>query len=191
MWIASAGDGVIATAPVAIVAAGADSRRFAQAAALPLRVNRGQLTLVAVTPESARLRAVLCGEGYAAPARAGQHCIGATLAHEAAVDIRHADHEENLAKLRRLAPALFRALGQPGAEDARIAGRVGLRCVSPDYLPLAGAVGPAGLFVSTAHGSRGLVTAPLAGEVVAACLEDEPAPLPADMMDALSPQRFA
>ena len=33
-----------------------------------------------------------------------------------------------------------------------------------------------GLYVSTAHGSRGLVTAPLAGEILAAYLEDEPAP---------------
>jgi len=47
-----------------------------------------------------------------------------------------------------------------------------------------------GLLVTTAHGSRGLITAPLAGEVLAALLEDEPAPLPADLMQALRPGRF-
>ncbi len=36
-----------------------------------------------------------------------------------------------------------------------------------------------GLYVNTAHGSRGLVTAPLSGELLAAYLDDEPAPLPA------------
>jgi tRNA 5-methylaminomethyl-2-thiouridine biosynthesis bifunctional protein len=64
--------------------------------------------------------------------------------------------------------------------------------VSPDYLPLVGPLGAhaPGLMVCTAHGSRGLLTAPLCGEVLAAGLEDEPAPLPEDMMQALRAQRF-
>jgi tRNA 5-methylaminomethyl-2-thiouridine biosynthesis bifunctional protein len=155
-------------------------------------VNRGQLTLLQQTAQSARLRAVLCGEGYVAPARAGWHCAGATFARDASAEVRQLDHAENLSMLRRLSPALFTALGAPSAEDAALAGRAGLRCVSPDYLPVVGPVGePArGLFVSTAHGSRGLITAPLSGEVLAAWLEAEPAPLPEAMMQALHPQRF-
>ena len=67
--------------------------------------------------------------------------------------------------------------------------RAALRCGSPDYLPLIGPLGD-GLYVSTAHGSRGLITAPLAGEVLAAHLEAEPAPLPRDLMQAMHPARF-
>jgi tRNA 5-methylaminomethyl-2-thiouridine biosynthesis bifunctional protein len=35
-----------------------------------------------------------------------------------------------------------------------------------------------------------LITAPLAGEVLAAQLEAEPAPLPRDLMQAVHPARF-
>jgi tRNA 5-methylaminomethyl-2-thiouridine biosynthesis bifunctional protein len=192
-WEVRDGAELVARAPVAIVAAGADSAGFAQTAALALHVNRGQLTLLPQTTASAQLRAVLCGEGYVAPARSGLHCVGATFAREASAEVRQADHAENLEMLQRLSPALFRALGAPSATGAALAGRAGLRCVSPDYLPLVGPAGEhaRGLFLSTAHGSRGLITAPLSGEALAACLEAEPAPLPAAMMRALHPQRFA
>jgi len=87
----------------------------------------------------------------------------------------------------------------------------------PDYLPIVGPVVDAsvfatvyaplardatlelqatspwleGLYVNTAHGSRGLVTAPLAGEILAAYLEGEPAPLPRTVVEAVHPSRFA
>ena len=47
-----------------------------------------------------------------------------------------------------------------------------------------------GLYLNTAHGSRGLITAPLAGEVLAAYLEGEPMPLPAGVVEAVHPSRF-
>jgi tRNA 5-methylaminomethyl-2-thiouridine biosynthesis bifunctional protein len=192
-WRVLDGARAVAHAPVVVLAAGAGCVAFAQAARLPLGVNRGQLTLLPATAQSSRLRAVLCGEGYAAPARRGLHGVGATFAREASDALRMEDQADNLAMLQRLSPALFQALGAPAADRLALAGRAGLRCVSPDYLPLAGPVLPdaPGLLVSTAHGSRGLITAPLSGEVLAACLEDEPAPLPDDMMQSLQPQRFS
>ena len=91
-----------------------------------------------------------------------------------------------------------------------------MRCSSPDYLPIVGPVVDAarfatvyarlardatleldapspwvdGLYVNTAHGSRGLVTAPLSGELLAAYLDDEPAPLPGSVVEAVHPSRF-
>lgn len=189
-WEALDGARTLAHAPVAVIAAGAASARFAQLEHLPLRINRGQLTLLPATTQSARLSTVLCGERYAAPARKGVHSVGATFAREADDAVRPADHAENLAMLERLAPALFAALGAPAADSANLGGRAALRCTSPDYLPLVGALEPHGLLVSAAHGSRGLITAPLAGEALAAWLEDEPAPLPAGLMQALLPARF-
>jgi tRNA 5-methylaminomethyl-2-thiouridine biosynthesis bifunctional protein len=44
--------------------------------------------------------------------------------------------------------------------------------------------------VNAAHGSRGMITAPLSGEIIAAYLEDEAAPLPVDLMQAVHPSRF-
>jgi tRNA 5-methylaminomethyl-2-thiouridine biosynthesis bifunctional protein len=192
-WSVLDGTRAIAHAPVVVVAAGAASTGFPDTAALPLRVNRGQVTLLPATVQSSRLHAVLCAEGYAVPARRRLHSVGATFGREADDALREVDQLENLAMLQRLSPALFRALGAPTADHNAISGRAGLRCVSPDYLPLVGPVDARvpGLLVSTAHGSRGLITAPLAGEVLAACLEDEPAPLPQDMMQSLQPRRFS
>jgi tRNA 5-methylaminomethyl-2-thiouridine biosynthesis bifunctional protein len=191
-WEVLAQDEVVARAPVVVIAAGTASAGFRHTAAFPLRANRGQLTLVPMTPGSAPLRAVLCGDGYVAPARAGLHCLGGSFAREAGDDTRPADDAGNIARLQRLAPALFEALGRPRADTPGLSSRAGLRCTSPDYLPLVGPVGGGhpGLFMSTAHGSRGLITAPLAGEVLSAWLEDEPAPLPEAMMQALLPTRF-
>jgi tRNA 5-methylaminomethyl-2-thiouridine biosynthesis bifunctional protein len=183
----------IAEAAVVVVAAGVASASFEHTSHLPLRVNRGQITLLPATRASAALSAVLCGESTAVPARAGLHSTGATFAREAGTQATAGDNAENLAMLARLSPVLYDALGGAELDPARLAGRAGLRCGSPDYLPLVGPLDESapGLLLSTAHGSRGLITAPLSGEVLAAWLEDEPAPLPADMMQALLPGRFA
>jgi tRNA 5-methylaminomethyl-2-thiouridine biosynthesis bifunctional protein len=45
--------------------------------------------------------------------------------------------------------------------------------------------------VSTAHGARGLISPPLCGEIIAAVLEGEPAPVSARLLAALDPARFA
>jgi tRNA 5-methylaminomethyl-2-thiouridine biosynthesis bifunctional protein len=95
-------------------------------------------------------------------------------------------------------------------ERGQLHGRVGWRATAADRLPLVGAV-PAqpeegdgalpdqprhwprvtGLFVASGFGSRGLTWAPLAGRLIAAWITDAPYPLPADLVDALDPARFA
>jgi tRNA 5-methylaminomethyl-2-thiouridine biosynthesis bifunctional protein len=47
-----------------------------------------------------------------------------------------------------------------------------------------------GLFVNTAHGSRGLTSTPLAAELLASQLCGEPLPLTPRLHRALSPARF-
>jgi tRNA 5-methylaminomethyl-2-thiouridine biosynthesis bifunctional protein len=188
-WRVAADGHVVAEAPVVVLAGGAGSGAFDQTRHLPLRVNRGQVTMLAATPESRDLAAVLCADSYFAPRRGGLHSAGATFAREASTDVSATDNAENLRQLEKLSPALYAALGGPGLAADRLAGRAALRCVSPDYLPIIGPVDD-GLFVSTAHGSRGLITAPLAGEVLGAHLECEPAPLPRALMDAVHPGRF-
>ena len=95
-------------------------------------------------------------------------------------------------------------------------GRAAFRCTTPDYLPLVGPLCDAdafaeayavlgrdarqvpdvpapwldGLYVNSGHGSRGLITAPLAGELLAAWLEGEPLPVPRDVAEACHPNRF-
>ncbi|WP_047248257.1 bifunctional tRNA (5-methylaminomethyl-2-thiouridine)(34)-methyltransferase MnmD/FAD-dependent 5-carboxymethylaminomethyl-2-thiouridine(34) oxidoreductase MnmC [Chromobacterium subtsugae] len=214
-WLASDESGPLALASVVVLAGAAETAQFDATSHLPLKKIRGQVTSIAATPDSERLATVLCGEGYISPARGGRHCLGATFKFDSDdLAVNDAEHAENLQMLAELAPQLHDGLtsGGRGALD----GRAAFRCTSPDYLPL---IGPAvarrdfaqcyaelardaslqpqqpcpwveGLYVNTAHGSRGLITAPLSGEILAALLEDEPAPLPADLMQAIHPSRF-
>lgn len=205
-------------ADIVVAAGGLSTREIAQLARLPLRGIRGQITCLPATASSARLRAVVCGESYAAPARDGFHTVGATFdVHDALPEFRSGDNRANLEALAMLAPALHGALGAAGIDPDSLQGRAGVRCVTPDYLPIVGeavdvpsfdarfealrhdaklrveAEVPwlAGLYVNTGHGSRGLVTAPIAGEILASLVAGEPAPLPAKVMQAVAPVRFA
>ena len=66
----------------------------------------------------------------------------------------------------------------------------GVRCNSSDRAPLIGPCGP-GLHVSAAHASSGLLSCPLAGELIAADLTGEPPVLDAELRAMLDPLRFA
>jgi tRNA 5-methylaminomethyl-2-thiouridine biosynthesis bifunctional protein len=216
-WAVCDGADPIAAAPVVVIAASGGSGAFGETAHLPLRRIRGQLTLVPESVASRALQTVLCGEGYIAPAIDGTHSLGATHKfRDASTEVSAAEHAENLAKLAALAPALHAALAADRLDPARLAGRAALRCSSPDYLPIIGPIVDAasfaavygrlahdatleidtpspwldGLYVNAAHGSRGLVTAPLSGELLAAYLDDEPAPLPGSVIEAVHPSRF-
>jgi tRNA 5-methylaminomethyl-2-thiouridine biosynthesis bifunctional protein len=212
-WQVRDKDALLAEASVVVVCGANDSAAFSQTMHLPLGPVRGQITQLPATPASAGLKAVVCTEGYISPARQGSHCAGATFARdERALELSAADHAENLAMLRHLSPELFRALDGAALDAAQLQGRAALRCVSPDYLPLAGPLlgaaqvteryspgsrQPAehlpwleGLYVNTGHGSKGLLTAPLCAEIIAAMLEHEPLPVDAGLVRALDPNRF-
>lgn len=218
VWRVLGCDGELACASIVVIAAAHESRALAQTSHLRLRTISGQITALPATPESARLATVVSGEGYAAPARHGAHTIGAThRMRQASTDVRAADHAANLAMLERLAPVLFDASGAARLDPASLAGRAGVRCTSPDTMPLVGPVADAaafarvyaplardatldlrapapwlpGLFVTTAHGSRGLVTTLLAAEILAALIEGEPPPVAVSLVAALYPSRFA
>jgi tRNA 5-methylaminomethyl-2-thiouridine biosynthesis bifunctional protein len=178
--------GLLASAPVVIVAGAASSNRFAQTAHLPLRSVRGQVSYFPATAASQRLNTVICGEGFVAPQRAGLHSVGSSYQDgDTLVDVREQDHLENLSLLQQLSPALHQ-----GATV--ISGRAACRCSVPSNLPVVGEVSAKlhGLYVNTGHSSRGLVTALLMGEVLAASIEREPAPLPQKLLKSISPLRF-
>ncbi|KTS70531.1 FAD-dependent cmnm(5)s(2)U34 oxidoreductase, partial [Pseudomonas oryzihabitans] len=179
---------------------------------LPLKAIRGQLSNLPETPRSQALNTVVCGEGYLAPARKGRHCLGASFVFDREdTEPSQAEHASNLQLLAELSPELAASYSA-----ADLDGRVAFRCTSPDYLPLVGPVVdealfaqryqilgqdarqipdlPApwrpGLYLNLAHGSRGLVTTPLAAELLAAWLEDEPLPVARRVAEACHPNRF-
>lgn len=203
---------LIAEAATVVLANANDSQAFPQTAHLPLEPVRGQISIIPASSASLCLQAVICTEGYISPARDGHHCLGATFSPDhRTLELRPADHMHNLATLRQLSPALYQMLDD-NIHATDMQGRAALRCTSPDYLPLAGQLMDkdllverfdmgsrlgaehlpwrAGLYINAGHGSKGLLTAPLCAEIIAAQLCGEPAPVDSGLLKALDPNRF-
>lgn len=178
---------VIACAPVAVLANAADALRLAPRPEIRLRCVRGQITLV---PAIEGLEHVLLRGGMALPGIDGSSVVGASYdIDDADPAIRADSHAGNLQRLERMLPGASRRL-DPG----KLEGRVGFRAVVRDRLPLVGPMqdtrGP-GLYGAFAYGSRGMLWASLAGEIVASMLEGEPLPVERKLAAAVDPGRFA
>ncbi|MFC1749110.1 bifunctional tRNA (5-methylaminomethyl-2-thiouridine)(34)-methyltransferase MnmD/FAD-dependent 5-carboxymethylaminomethyl-2-thiouridine(34) oxidoreductase MnmC [Pseudomonadota bacterium] len=209
LWQIWSQDKCIAEAEAVIIANGYDAERLIQANILKLQKVRGQITYLPTTSESKKLKMPVCYDGYVIPAYKGLHCAGATYdINNNSSQIAGTDNEEILDHLKTALPE-FDALTPSN-------GRAAFRTSTQDHLPIIGPVpdidfyqqhyadlhhGKAarlyenakyhdGLFISTGHGSRGLVSCPLAAEVIAATLNDEPIPLSLDLLDAVHPGRF-
>ncbi|WP_377706492.1 bifunctional tRNA (5-methylaminomethyl-2-thiouridine)(34)-methyltransferase MnmD/FAD-dependent 5-carboxymethylaminomethyl-2-thiouridine(34) oxidoreductase MnmC [Pseudomonas protegens] len=217
-WQAWDGDRMLASAAVVILAGAAEIKRFPASADLPLKRIRGQITRLPQTAQSQSLATVVCAEGYVAPARLGEHTLGASFDFKS-LDLTptSAEHAGNLEMLREISGDLLHRLGAEQLPLDSLQGRAAFRCTSPDYLPIVGPLADPlafaetyaalgkdarqvpdlpcpwldGLYINSGHGSRGLITAPLSGELLAAWLENEPLPLPRSVAEACHPNRFA
>ena len=172
----------------------------------PIASTRGQLTGMHVDPASAAEfpRIPIAGAGYVLPPIDGRVWFGASSQRgDDDASVRVADQRDNVERLAAL-------LGSAPAVDLdRLSGRKAWRWVSDDRLPVIGAVPAAkgdkdrrldqprfvprepGLFVCTALGSRGIAVSVLGAQIVAAAIVGAPAPVEADLLDAVDPARFA
>jgi tRNA 5-methylaminomethyl-2-thiouridine biosynthesis bifunctional protein len=199
----------IAAAPVVVLANAEDALRLCKLPTSWLRRVRGQVSTVSAADlllptGTPRLPVASGGYAIALPAeRGGGLLIGATQqVGDDDEQPRDADHTHNLERAQQL-------LGQAVARDgAALGGRVAWRATTHDRLPLVGrapdpqAVLPArrdaprllprqpGLYLLSGLGSRGLTSAALAGELIAAQLTGAPWPLEADLVDAVDPARL-
>ena len=216
-WQAWTEERLIASAPLVVLAGAAEVPGFEQSASLPLKRIRGQITRLDATASSARLRTVVCAEGYVAPARQGEHTLGASFNFDSDdLQPSAAEHASNLALLQEISSDLAQGFEPDQLNPERLQGRAAFRCTSPDYLPIVGPLADPqafaetyavlardarqvpdqpcpwqeGLYVNSGHGSRGLITAPLSGELLAAWLDGEPLPVPLDVAEACHPNRF-
>lgn len=216
LWRCESHKGQQLTAAVTVIASAAESVLLEQINHLPVQKIRGQVSLCQTEANIPALNTVLCSQGYISPPTQGQLCFGATFdLKDEATDIRDSGHQQNLEKISTMAPDLGTALVQQYHQTG-FEGRVGFRCASPDKLPM---IGPApvyqaflenyarlrhdaktvittppqhhlGLFVNLAHGSKGLISCPISGEIIAGMLENEPLPLEKELLDKLNPARF-
>ncbi len=205
---------MIASAGHVVVATGNGAAQEPWLSWLPLRAIRGQVSHIPAQ-SLPPIHSALCAKGYIAPARAGVHCIGASFdIDDTDLTLRKSDHRANLDKLAAAIPAWQDSIN--ALNPRQLEGRAALRCTSPDYLPIVGAVPDRtaflhdygalrknartainrpssylpGLYISTAHGSRGLTSTPLAGQLLASMICGEPLPLPGYLQQALAPGRF-
>lgn len=207
-------------AGIVVIANAADARHFEATQALPLKPIRGQITQLPDSWLRQKPHAVICHTGYLTPTAAGLD-IGATYdLRDSEPAPRALDHRRNIEALVEALPGLVETpAGDSAALDAiygQLTGRVGMRCTTPDYLPLVGAVADAGqlarqcadlarsaraqlsergavwpgLYVNVGHGSRGLSSTPLCAELLASIVCGDPRPLPRDLLQALAPARF-
>lgn len=215
-WTAFTKENQTLTASTVVVASAADSVLLEQLKQLPVQKIRGQVSLTQSDIDTPPLKTVLCSQGYISPAKEGRFCFGATFdLKDEATDIRESGHQHNLSKMAEMAPELANTLKQYHNENS-LEGRVGFRCASPDKLPMIGPV-PVyqafiedyaqlrhdakkmidtppkhypDLYANLAHGSKGLISGPISGEIIAAMLEGEPLPIEKELIDKLNPARF-
>ena len=174
--------------------------------ALPIRPARGQTTVFAAPPGPAP-KTVLCRSGYWTPSIRGESTSGASfLIDDSDLNIRTREHAENIHMLAAMSPSSATML--PAADDPQLQGKVGLRPVVPDRLPLVGQLPRIkgtelyslsraararmqGLYVNSGYGARGILLATLCAELLASQISGEPLPLSKDLVRAIDPMRYA
>jgi tRNA 5-methylaminomethyl-2-thiouridine biosynthesis bifunctional protein len=197
------------TADALIVANAYDAHALLQTHTLPMRRIRGQITYLPegqlITPPSH----VLCYGGYLTPSINGVHYVGATFDHSREdMEVDAEGHSDNLTLLQERFPHMLPTLPDVNT----LQGRAAFRTVSADRFPIVGALhdevalrtAMTGMpykphyrmphlphcYATLAHGARGLVSAPLAGEMIAASLAGEVLPVPQEVKALLAPERF-
>ena len=196
--VLDAQDVLLAAAPTVVLANGAGATALEQARELPLYTMRGQVTHLAEDAFPS-LPLVVCREAYMTPAVDGIVSVGATYDKSGDRQLWQSSQDDNLQRAQEI-------LGGTVARSVPLQGRVGFRTMAPDRLPLVGALADGaaqgraerlrdlprhpGLHTLLGYASRGLIWAPLAAEILACQLEDEPLPIEATLAAALDPGRF-
>ncbi|WP_434779000.1 bifunctional tRNA (5-methylaminomethyl-2-thiouridine)(34)-methyltransferase MnmD/FAD-dependent 5-carboxymethylaminomethyl-2-thiouridine(34) oxidoreductase MnmC [Neisseria sp. Ec49-e6-T10] len=182
---------------------------------LPLTPIRGQVTHIKATDASKKLAIALNAEGYISPAWQGIHCLGASfIPMDTDSSLRIEEQLDNLNHLQQLSSDLYQALNL--SKNAPLLGKAAIRCDSTDHLPLVGPIvdmkqftevyadlaldknrkldAPCpylpNLYINTAHGTKGLATAPLCGQIIANMITHTPLPITQTLLNALAPHRF-
>ncbi|MCP4488704.1 MAG: bifunctional tRNA (5-methylaminomethyl-2-thiouridine)(34)-methyltransferase MnmD/FAD-dependent 5-carboxymethylaminomethyl-2-thiouridine(34) oxidoreductase MnmC [Gammaproteobacteria bacterium] len=208
-WRVMDGTGERGEAPVLIVANAGDAERLLPDQTLSLQTVRGQVSYLKPGSVSRALKVPVCFDGYLLPVHHNHHCAGASY------DPEDRDPAFNLYHSQQVQQRITAELGglglAPGTE-----GRVAFRASCKDHLPLIGPVvdpiffrenysdlhhGRAagsyppvsylpGLYISSGHGSRGLVSCPFAARLLADLICDGQSNIARSLQQAVHPARF-
>lgn len=180
VWQVSLANGEFRHTQALCVASAAESAALLTAYGLRLQEVGGQVSEFAAANVAYPLRSILCRKGYVIP-RGETYLTGATYHRDDVLAVTDARHTENRAELLALLPNWF--------TGEVTAGRSSVRATTPDRLPYIGKLDE-GLYVSTGHGSRGMLSAPLAAEMIVSAMLKETAPVTGALVAAVRPTRF-
>jgi len=205
--VKDADNNIIAEAEIIVMANAYDCQSFNELSWLKVEAVKGQLCSIEVNQKTSGLTTTICANGHVTPAKDGVHFLGATYS--------HGDHSDTIDPLA--SQALLEKFSEwvPAFKDAGLregSERVSHRTSSFDRIPYIGPVPDAqkvkasyndrhfdpasedlyhpGLYVSSGHGSRGAISCPFAGEILAAQVCDEPLPLEKELIQAIAPMRY-
>tara|TARA_R110001592_G_scaffold52649_10_gene161449 strand:- start:46752 stop:48803 length:2052 start_codon:yes stop_codon:yes gene_type:complete len=179
----------VITAKHVVIANSNDAKHFSQVSHLPSKPLRGQVTSIKHDNLIAA-KTVVCGEGYLCPPVNDWHHFGASYDLKCNEPvIKDSDTLQNIKSIKNWLPEW---LSKDIIESAEYHHSAGLRCTTPDYLPIVGQAPIAelmiedfaklrvdsnackdkygsyypNLFVNIGHGSKGLFTTPLAAQII-------------------------
>ena len=194
-----------------IIANGTGINELALPLKFPVEVIRGQVVELNANPlSSSQINKTMNADVHITPVINDKHYLGATYTRnntDLALDKN--DNKYLLESLNKMYPDMFKH------EDYSSAW-VGFRTMSKDRVPIVGAIAdeaffneeyadichgkvnrnypPAhylpGLYLSSAHGSRGFTSSFLCAEIIASLIAGEPVPVSRRVLDYLSPSRF-
>ncbi|MCC2644969.1 MAG: bifunctional tRNA (5-methylaminomethyl-2-thiouridine)(34)-methyltransferase MnmD/FAD-dependent [Burkholderiales bacterium] len=168
-------------------------------------------TSTKIKPDIKCIKTILCGLGYITPNRLGCYTIGATYDFKNIhTYVTKEDHLRNLATASLISDS-FKKLN---IDD--LTGQAAIRASTYDYMPLVGPIANytkfqieyaklakdknifldnkcpyyKGLYLNVAHGSKGMLTAPISGEIIANYIDNTPMPCSEDLRMALHPNRL-
>jgi tRNA 5-methylaminomethyl-2-thiouridine biosynthesis bifunctional protein len=199
---------------VVVLANGHKINHFSQTQHLPVYAVGGQVSHIPTNPVLGELRQVLCYDGYLTPVNPENqhHCIGASY-HRGQGEMVFNEEDQQYNR-QRLINCLPDADWPKTIDVSGNQARCGVRCATRDHLPMVGNVpnyeailrqyatlveapdsaAPTpvypNLFMLAALGSRGLCSAPLSAEILAAQMSEEPIPMDTRTLAALNPNRL-
>ncbi|MFN8771316.1 MAG: bifunctional tRNA (5-methylaminomethyl-2-thiouridine)(34)-methyltransferase MnmD/FAD-dependent 5-carboxymethylaminomethyl-2-thiouridine(34) oxidoreductase MnmC [Neisseriaceae bacterium] len=183
--------------------------QFTQFNNLYLRKIRGQISIV---PRKNQLHTILCNNGYITPNKGDSYVIGATFKIEDnETTIKLSEHIENVNNFTNIIPQITKEVNLD-----EINGKVSFRSSTTDYVPVVGPIAEynkfketykdlakdsnywidkpcpylKGLFINVAHGAKGILTAPICGEIIADYIDNTPLSISESLKNGLHPNRF-
>jgi len=205
---------IICETKAVVIANGIDCNSYAQTSWLPLGRLLGQVTHIQ-SEKLKDLKCILNFDGYLTPSlQNGMQLMGAT--HQRLEPNQTIDLSLKKSAQDYLYQQLSQVVDANVQFNPELLGKVDVRCISPDNLPVIGPVpdfdkfsnnyselwkgnprtvyssGPvhSGLYLSVGHGARGVLSSYLGAELVVSQVLGEPFPIERSLVQAVHPARF-